>query len=414
MRTGRPHAIMHILPTLCLSLGCFLALGSRTSPSEAAEKPLPRATPEALGLQAEAFAKIDAAVREALDRGAAPGVVVVIVHKGAVVFRKAYGYRSLEPEKLAMLPEIVFDLASLTKPIATATAIMLLIEDGKLKVSDPISRHLPAMRRKETETITIEKLLLHTSGFIPDNPITDYQDGPEKAWERLFALNPIAEPGSRFSYSDVNYILLGKIVEKVSGQPLDVFVSRRVFAPLGLTDTSYRPAASLRARTAPTEKRQGAWIVGTVHDPRAFALGGVAGHAGLFSTADDLAVFAQMLLGGGQYGGKRILQAKTVTYMTSPRPVPLSGGKQGLRTYGWDMQTPYAGNRGDVFPADASFGHSGFTGTSIWIDPASQTTVIVLASSVHPNGKGNVLSLRHRVATLAALAVGLSKEPRTK
>ena len=163
----------------------------------AAEKPLPRATPEALGLKAETFAKIDDAVDEALKRGAAPGVVVVVVHKGTVLFRKAYGYRSLEPEKLAMLPEIVFDLASLTKPIATATALMLLIEDGKLKVSDPLSQHLPAMRRKETEKITLENLLLHTSGFIPDNPITDYQDGPAKAWERLFALNPIAEPGKK-------------------------------------------------------------------------------------------------------------------------------------------------------------------------------------------------------------------------
>lgn len=383
-------------------------------PVPAAEKPLPRATPEALGLKTADFAKIDDAVRAALERHAAPGVVVVIVHKGIVVFRKAYGYRSLEPEKLLMLPEIVFDLASLTKPIATATAVMLLIEDGKLKVTDPISKHLPAMRRKETDRLTVENLLLHTSGFIPDNPIIDYQDGPKKAWERLLALNPFREPGSQFSYSDVNYILLGKIVETVSGQPLDVFTADRIFRPLGLDETGYKPGAKLRARSAPTEMRQGDWIIGTVHDPRAFALGGVAGHAGLFSTADDLAVYAQMLLRGGEYAGKRILKAETVKYITTPRPVTLSSGKRGLRTYGWDMQTPYAGNRGDLFPADASYGHSGFTGTSIWIDPTSQTTVIVLTNSVHPNGKGNVLSLRHRVATLAASAVGATKESRGK
>ena len=410
MRGARCRTNVHTRSAQCVMVGVCLVLFAWLQPAFAAEKPLPRATPESLGLNAADFAKIDDAVRVALERHAAPGVVVVIVHKGIVVFRKAYGYRSLEPEKLLMLPEIVFDLASLTKPIATATAAMLLIEEGKLKVTDPISKYLPAMRRQETDKLTVENLLLHTSGFIPDNPISDYQDGPAKAWDRLCALNPLREPGKKFSYSDVNYILLGKIVENVSGQPLDVFTAQRIYRPLGLDATGYKPGAKLRAQAAPTEKRHGAWIIGTVHDPRSFALGGVAGHAGLFSTADDLAVFAQMLLNGGEYAGTRILKAETVKYMTDPRPVALSGGRKGLRTYGWDMQTPYAGNRGDVFPADASYGHSGFTGTSIWIDPTSQTTVIVLTNSVHPNGKGNVLSLRHRVATLAALAVGVFKK----
>jgi CubicO group peptidase (beta-lactamase class C family) len=282
---------------------------------------------------------------------------------------------------------------------------MVLLEQGKLKVTDPLSLHLPAFRRKETESITIEQLLLHTSGLIADNPLTDYQDGVPKAWERLFALKPISEPGSKFSYSDVNYILLGKLVETLSGKPLNVFSQERIFDPLGLIETCFTPQGKLKERAAPTEKRNGAWMRGEVHDPRAFALGGVAGHAGLFSTGDDVAVFAQMLLNGGHYNGKRVLQAETVKLMLNPREVPLAGGKKGLRTYGWDMQTGYSSNRGEVFPVGASFGHTGFTGTSVWIDPGSESAVIVLSNRVHPDGKGNVTKLRGQVATLAGMAL---------
>jgi serine-type D-Ala-D-Ala carboxypeptidase len=371
----------------------------------AAEKPLPLATPEALGLSAEALAKIDVAVRQALDRGDAPGVVVVVVHKGAVVFRKAFGNRSVQPDKSAMLPEIVFDLASLTKPIGTATAIMVLLEQGKLKVNAPIAQYLPAFRRPETDKITVEQLLLHTSGFIADNPLMDYQAGIDTAWQRLFALKPVLEPGSKFTYSDVNYILLGKLVETLSGQPLDQFTQQHIFKPLGLNETGFTPEGPLKERAAPTQRRGDSWMLGEVHDPRAFALGGVAGHAGLFSTADDLAVFSQMLLNGGHYNGKRILQTETVKLMTAPREVHLAGGKKGQRTYGWDMQTSYSSNRGEVFPSGASFGHTGFTGTSIWIDPGSQTALIILSNRVHPDGKGNVTKLRGEVATLAGKAV---------
>jgi len=389
----------------CIALGVAFATWAWVQPVPGAEKPLPRATPASLGLSAEAFAKIDAAVKKALDGGKAPGVVVVIVHKGTVVFRKAYGHCRVEPDKRPMLPEVVFDLASLTKPIATATAMMLLVEQGKLKVSDPLAKYLPTFRRKETEQITLEQMLLHTSGFIPDNPISDSQDGVDKAWERLFALEPVTKPGSKFSYSDVNYILLGNVVETVSALPLDEFTHKYVFAPLGLDETTFKPEGKLKERAAPTEKREGAWIAGTVHDPRSFALGGVAGHAGLFSTGDDLAVFAQMLLQGGLYDGKRVLKAETVKRMTAPREVTLSDGKKGLRTYGWDVKTGYSGNRGDKFSVGVGFGHTGFTGTSIWIDPPSQTAVILLTNSVHPQGKGDVRALRRQIGTLAAEAV---------
>src|SRR5438128_193126 len=273
------------------AVAAVVLLGLALPEGRPAEKPLPSASPESLGLSAETLAKIDAAVRQAIDRGELPGAVVLIVHRGAVVFRKAYGNRSVQPEKTAMLPEIIFDLASLTKPIATATSIMVLAEQGKLKVSDPLAQYLPAFRRKESEKITLEQLLTHTSGFIADNPLSDYADGVEKAWERLFALKPVTEPGSKFTYSDMNYILLGAVVEKVSGLPLDAFAHKHIFAPLGMNETGFKPQGQLKERAAPTEKRGEQWMHGEVHDPRSYALGGVAGHAGLFSSADDLAVY---------------------------------------------------------------------------------------------------------------------------
>jgi uncharacterized protein YbbC (DUF1343 family)/CubicO group peptidase (beta-lactamase class C family) len=355
------------------------------------------------------LARIDAAVQEALKRGELPGAVVVVVHRGHIIFRKAYGSRSKQPNDTAMTPDVIFDLASLTKPIATATGLMLLIEQGKLSLSDPVAKYLPAFRRKGKDEITVEQLLLHTGGFIPDNPLEDYQAGRARALQNLDELLPKTEPGTRFVYSDMGYIFLGQLVEKVAGLPLDQFTKKHIFTPLGMNETGFRPESKLRERAAPTEKQEGKWQPGVVHDPRAYRLGGVAGHAGLFATADDLAVYAQMLLNGGTYNGKRLLCPLTVRLMTTPRPVPL-GGKTGLRALGWDVQTAYSKNRGDLFPSGKSFGHTGFTGTGIWIDPGSQTAVIFLSNRVHPNGKGNVTRLRSQVATLAAAALPQYRE----
>jgi CubicO group peptidase (beta-lactamase class C family) len=288
----------------------------------------------------------------------------------------------------------------LTKPIATALSIMLLIEDGKLDVNDPIAKHLPGFARKETEGITIAQLLTHTGGFIADNALTDYADGKDQAWERLYALKPVTPPGSKFTYSDVSYMLLGKIVEKAAGMPLDEFAARRIFTPLGMKETGYRPQGELKKRCAPTQEREGRWMVGEVHDPRAYQLGGVAGHAGLFSTGADLAIFARMLLNNGKHQGKVYLKAESVKLMTEPRKVP-TGKTTGLRTYGWDMATSYSSNRGDFFEKGVSYGHTGFTGTSIWIDPRTQSAVIFLSNRVHFDGKGNVTKLRGQVATIA-------------
>jgi serine-type D-Ala-D-Ala carboxypeptidase len=350
------------------------------------------------------LAAIDAAVNAAIARTELPGAVVFVVHQDKIVFRKAFGKRIREPEHTLMTEDTIFDLASLTKPIATALSIMLLIEDGKLNINDPIAKHLLAFARKETETITIAMLLTHTGGFIADNPLSDYRKDTETAWRNLFALNPIAAPDSKFTYSDVGYILLGKIVEKAAAMPLDEFAQKRIFTPLGMKETVFRPQGELKKRCAPTQQREGRWMHGEVHDPRAYLLGGVAGDAGLFSSADNLAIFARMMLNQGKHDGKAFLKSETLELMTAPRKVASAKGP-GLRTYGWDMATSFSSNRGEVFPKGASYGHTGFTGTSIWLDPQSRTAVIFLSNRVHPDGKGNVSKLRGQVATIVGKAL---------
>jgi uncharacterized protein YbbC (DUF1343 family)/CubicO group peptidase (beta-lactamase class C family) len=360
---------------------------------------LPETAPREVGLDAAKLGQIDEVIQEGIAQGSLPGAVVLVVRQGGVAFRKAYGLRSKQPAETPMTPDTVFDLASLTKPVATATSIMLLVEQGKLAVADPVSRHLPEFGQNGKEAITVAQLLLHTSGLLADNPEADYRDGRAKAFERIYQLKPLAKPGERFTYSDVNYIVLGELVSRLSGQPLDVFAARHIFEPLGMQETSFRPAPALAERAAPTEKRGEHWMRGEVHDPRAYLLGGVAGHAGLFSTADDLAVFVQMILAGGTYGGKRILRPATVQAMTAPHAVP-----GGFRTLGWDMKTAFSSNRGEGF-SSASFGHTGFTGTSLWIDPGCRTAVIFLSNRVHPSSKVSINRLRGRVASIVAASI---------
>ncbi len=345
------------------------------------------------------FSTIDDAVKEGIARGDCPGAVVLVLHDGQVVWRKAYGLRGREPEE-PMTVDTLFDLASLTKPVATATSVMRLVETGKLRLSDRVAQHLPAFGQNGKDKVTVEHLLLHTSGLLADNAEADYRDGRAKALERVFALPLRTPPGERFVYSDVGYIVLGELVERLGGKPLDVFARENVFEPLGMKETTFRPEGKLKERAAPTQRREGRWMRGEVHDPRAYALGGVAGHAGLFSTADDLAVYARMILDGGAFKDRRVLAPLTVRLMTEARPVP-----GGLRAYGWDVNTSYSSNRGELFPRGDSFGHTGFTGTSLWIDPTTRTAVIFLSNRVHPDGKGNVTRLRGQVATLAAAAV---------
>jgi CubicO group peptidase (beta-lactamase class C family) len=303
-----------------------------------------------------------------------------------------------------MTLDTVFDLASLTKPIATASSIMVLVEQGRVRLADRVALHIPEFGQNGKQRITVEQLLLHTSGLIADNPETDYAEGPVKALERIYGLAPVTPPGTKFTYSDVGYIVLGELVRRLAGKGLDEFAAQHLYQPLGLRDTTFRPGPALAERAAPTEMRQGRWLRGEVHDPRARLLGGVAGDAGLFSTAGDIAVYAQMLLDRGQFRGKMILSPAAVRLMTTPRPVP--GGQRAL---GWDVDTAYSENRGELFPV-GSFGHTGFTGTSLWIDPESRTAVVFLSNRVHPAGKGDVKRLRGQVATLVAASIRAKDE----
>ncbi len=365
-----------------------------------AESHLPRAEPEEVGMRAEKLAEIDGVVEEALGKGQMPGCVVLIARRGKAVLLKAYGRRSLEPVETPMTCDTVFDLASLTKPIATATSVMLLVERQQLALDEPVAKYLPEFGQAGKQSITVRQLLTHQGGLIADNPIADFAAGPDQALQRIFAASPTCEPARRFIYSDVGFMVLGELVRRVSGEDLHQFTARRLFGPLQMTETGYLPAEELRKRAAPTERREGHWMQGEVHDPRAYALGGVAGHAGLFSTAEDSAVYAQMILGRGEYAGVRVLAPETVDLMLTANQVP--GG--GLRGLGWDMRTGYSINRGEGWSPRA-VGHGGFTGTALWIDPDLQMAVVFLSNRVHPNGKGNVNRLAGRIGTLAAEAI---------
>jgi uncharacterized protein YbbC (DUF1343 family) len=317
-----------------------------------------------------------------------------------------------------MTVDTVFDLASLTKPVATATSVMILVERGRLALLDPVARHLPefAAGGGDREKVTVEQLLTHRAGFVPDDPLDLYTGTPEEIFLRKYALPLESPPGARFRYSDVGYEVLGELVRRVSGSPLDEFAAREIFRPLGMKDSHFRPLSSARflgermaladsswpplARIAPTERRDDRWLRGEVHDPRAHALGGVAGHAGVFSTADDLSRWCRMILAGGRLGAARILSPLGVEALTRPRFL----GDGDLRALGFDLATSYSRNRGDLFPP-GSFGHTGFTGTSVWIDPSSGAYVVFLSNRLHPDGKGDVTRLRGLVATIAAAAL---------
>ncbi len=379
---------------------------------------LPRAKPNAVSMSAQHLARMDQVIEDSINKHELPGAVVLVARKGRVVWRKAYGSRALEPRRETMTPDTIFDLASLTKVVATATSIMILIERGQVRLNDPLSRFIPEIQGDGRERITIETLLTHRSGYAPDFDLRERWTGYDEAIKRLIKEPLRSSPGSRFVYSDIGYIALGEVVRRASGLTLDKFASKNIFLPLGMRETGFHPSVKLRTRIAPTEKRRGQmnylgdtsanmgaeadkWLRGEVHDPTSYRMEGVAGHAGLFSTADDLAVYCQMILNGGTYEGAHILAPATVETMLRPRLVSDAGWSRGL---GWDINTSFSTNRGDAFPL-GSFGHTGFTGTSLWIDPATEMFVIFLSNRVHPDGKGDVGSLRGRVATIAASAV---------
>lgn len=360
---------------------------------------LPLRSPSSLGMDSGRLNAIDAIVREGIEQEKMPGCVVIIGRREGIAFRRAYGHRQLQPEKKAMKPETVFDLASLTKPIATATSVMILIQQGKLDLNESVATYVPEFAQHGKGAITIRNLLTHTGGLIADNAMADYANGADDAIANTLALKPNAAPGETFTYSDVGFIVLGHVVKAVSGRNVDEFSREHIFAPLGMTETGYLPSEDLKSRAAVTEQRNGQWMQGEVHDPRAYALGGIAGHAGLFSTADDLARYATMMLSNGRLNDAQILDNSTFQLMTTAVDIP-----RGRRALGWDAKTGYSSNRSDLMTSQA-IGHGGFTGTGIWIDPAQNLFVIFLSNRVHPDGKGVVNPLIGRIGTVASAAI---------
>lgn len=370
--------------------------------------------------QVEGFLRIDELVREAMAAKLTPGAVVVVGRGPSTslgtgdqtLYEKAFGFRATVPAQEPMTLDTVFDLASLTKVVAATTAMMTLIEEGRVRLNDTVASHIPGFERHGKGGITVRHLMTHVSGLRPDvdlHPWTGYDAAIELAKDEVLT----SAPGDTFVYSDINFFLLGDIVARVTGQSLDAYLKARVFGPLGMSDTGFNPPKALLPRIAPTERcaDQDAWpckrpdaapLRGVVHDPTARRMGGIAGHAGLFSTAHDLQRFARMLLGKGRLGTTRVLSAATVDAMTRPQS---PAGMTAVRGLGWDIDTTFSSNRGDLFPVGTSYGHTGFTGTSLWIDPASNAYVIFLSSRLHPDGVGDVGVLRSRIATVAAAAL---------
>jgi CubicO group peptidase (beta-lactamase class C family) len=352
------------------------------------------------GFHADKLAEMDTAINEAIAAHKCPGGVLWLEHEG-VVYKKAYGKRALVPIDEPMTEDTIFDAASLTKVTATTPGMMLLIERGQVKLDEFVHVYIPEFTGEGREAITVRELMTHTSGLREDVETKTDWHGQAEAIKKACAEKPQSAPGTVFKYSDINFFLLGEIVQRVSKTPLEVFVKREIYTPLKMTDTGYLPAQDKLPRVAPTEVVDGKPWRGTVHDPTARHMGGVAGHAGLFTTASDLARYARMLLNQGELDGVRIFKPETVKLMTSVQSPPALSAKRGL---GWDIDTAFSGPRGEHFPV-GSYGHTGWTGGSLWIDPSSKTFVIFLSNRNHPTEAGSVISLRRKLGTLAAEAL---------
>jgi uncharacterized protein YbbC (DUF1343 family)/CubicO group peptidase (beta-lactamase class C family) len=380
----------------CLSaFACVLCTYRDLAAQEAADAPIPYVA------VAPDLSAIDAMMQAAVAHGNMPGAVVIVGHNGRVAYRKAFGMRSLEPAREAMTVDTIFDLASLTKCIATTTAVMQLFQQGRIRLNDPVAAYLPEFAQNGKSEITIRELMTHFSGLPPDLDLKTPWKSEAAAFDMAMKVQPIYPPGTRFLYSDINFEVLGFLVEKISGMPLNEYAATHIFAPLGMRETTYLPPASWIPRIAPTQyDENGKMLRGVVHDPTARRMGGVAGHAGLFSTADDLANFAQNLLSDNP----NVLTRAAIEKMSTPEQPATAASLRGL---GWDIDSPFSSNRGELLPV-GSFGHSGFTGTSLWIDPVTDTYIILLTNAVHPNGKGAVIALRGKLATAVAAALHLT------
>ncbi len=358
---------------------------------------LPRVAPESVGMSVSRLAMIDDVVNRGIRAGGFPGAAVIVARHGGIVWERGYGtldWRSgvaVDPERT------MYDLASLTKIVATTAAAMVLVDQRKLQLDERVTHYLPTFTGGAKEQVTIRDLLTHRSG-LPAGRDVSRGAGPESARNAVLATSLVRAPGSEYEYSDLGLDVMGFVIERITHQSLDQFVRRAVYTPLGLRSTMFRPEPSMQARIAPTETPVAR---GEVHDPTARAMGGVAGHAGLFSTASDLAVFAQLMLDGGVAGKTRLFGDSIAREFTKPGP--------GWRGLGWQT-CPGDGSCGQYLSSHA-FGHTGFTGTSMWIDPERDLVVIVLTNWIHGRASGGVApvgilqDVRSDVVDLAALAI---------
>jgi uncharacterized protein YbbC (DUF1343 family)/CubicO group peptidase (beta-lactamase class C family) len=345
------------------------------------------------------FSDIDAMVQDAVQTNLIPGAVLVIGHNNQVVFQKSYGFRSLAPTREPMEMNTIFDIASLSKVTGTTPSIMRLFEQGKLRLDDPVIKYLPEFQGGKSD-ITVRLLMTHFSGLAPDVDLVPRWSGYQTGIDKALTTKPIGPAGVKFVYSDINFLLLGEIVRRLSGQTLAEFAHDQVFSPLGMTETEYQPSAALLPRIESTEidEETGQPLHGVVHDPTARYMGGIAGHAGVFSTAADLTKYVEMWLNMGQANGKQIFEPATIRKFSEPAS---PADQPVLRALGWDVDSPFSSNRGELFPI-GSYGHTGYTGTSLWLDPYSKTFIIFLTNVVHIHHGNSLSSLRSRIATKVA------------
>jgi len=391
-----------LLFVIAVTLAFQSAAQAPAQVSRAQDGPPPAVAAETAKLDA----LLDPIIHKAVADGNIPGAVLLVGHNGKVVYRKAFGFRALEPVREPMTLDTVFDLASLTKCLATATSVMKLVEQGRVRLNDPVAAYLPEFAQNGKGDITVRELLTHYSGLPPDLDLKAPWQGRDTAFNMAMEAKLDNPPGSRFVYSDINFEVLGFLVEKVTGVSLSDFAAANIYSPLGMKDTRFLPPADWSARIAPTEyDEQGKMLRGTVHDPTARRMGGIAGHAGLFSTGDDLARFAEDML-----SGFTVLSRPAVEKMSTPQQPANAASLRGL---GWDIDSPFSSNRGELLPV-GSFGHTGFTGTSLWIDPVTDTYTILLTNAVHPRGGHSTVSLRSRVATAVVQGLDLTVAERDK
>lgn len=376
----------------------LVAISLTLAPSDG----LPARPAADVGMSAVRLETIDRIVNRGVKAGGFPGAAVVVGRRGYSVFERGYGHLGWASSSPAVVPdESVYDLASLTKVVGTATAAMILYDEGRLDLDAPVSRYLPEFSGGQKDKVTIRHLLTHTSGLPAGRDLRRLAHGPWHARSVVISTPLACKPGACQVYSDLGADVMGFVIEKISGQGLDAFLRERVFTPLGMNDTWFRPGASEKDRIAPTEVSppRGYPIQGEVHDENAWALGGVAGHAGLFSTAADLSIFAQMMLNGGTYGGVRIASDSAVALFTTRTA--------GTRALGWDTSDG-EGSAGMVM-GEHAYGHTGFTGTSLWIDPDRELFVILLANRVHaPKARRPakvIADVRADLADAAALSI---------